>query len=70
MAPPYPPPTGGFRIPCPNCGAIDDGGLGLRLSDLAIGCAGCEAEISREDLVTLAAECDRLLRWLDLAATA
>jgi hypothetical protein len=66
-------PKAGFSIPCPRCGCAPDdegdGGLNVRLSDLAVLCPGCDEVITRADFERLAAEVGRLLRWLDAAAT-
>jgi hypothetical protein len=65
--------TAGITLPCPKCGTVagdDVTGLTLRLHDMELSCSECSEVITRADLVALAAECDRLLRWLDLAATA
>jgi hypothetical protein len=63
----------GWRIPCPNCGAVaddeGDGGLCVQISNMRVLCPGCDSEVTREDLERLAAEVGRLLRWLDLVAT-
>lgn len=62
-----------FSVPCPNCGTLadedGDGGLHVRLADLAVKCEGCDQVVTRADLVNLINDARRLLAWLDASET-
>ena len=60
--------TTGFALGCPHCGATE--ALTIKVSDLAVECGDCGETITRDDLNRAISEAQRLLRWLDLAATA
>ena len=58
----------GFALGCPHCGAAE--GLAIKAHDLSLECTECSEPVDRDDLNRIIAEAQRLLRWLDLAATA
>lgn len=62
----------GFKVPCPLCGAIgtdEDDGLTVDVGTLALKCQACSEEVSVNDLETLVADTERLIRWLAAAGS-
>ena len=59
--------TTGFKVSCPHCGATE--ALAIKAHDMTVECGDCGEEVTRDDLNRAIAEAQRLLRWLDLAAT-
>jgi hypothetical protein len=62
----------GWTLPCPHCGQVPEdgeGGLFVELASLDVKCPNCEEHVTKVDLRRLIADAQRLLAWLDAAAT-
>jgi uncharacterized protein (DUF983 family) len=58
----------GFKVPCPHCGATE--GITVAVHDLTLTCAECGERVTIADLQSLIDDAQRLIRWLQSAATA
>lgn len=66
------PKTTGFNVPCSRCGATNNEGpegLSINVGNLTMTCRSCDEEVTRSDLQAMIADAQRLLRWLNAAAT-
>jgi hypothetical protein len=57
-----------IQVGCPKCGDVE-AGLAFGLGDGQLFCRGCDEEVTRADLERVIAEAQRLIRFLDMAAT-